>query len=286
MAHTEKVRERGPDGGFTASHESCERNDHGLEEGQVNGLAGVFPFNGEEFRGLAGLLDRLLFGIRLDEVDIHVNDFFRRDFGLFRRSLVLREVERFSEFYGLEVIGMALLPLCGKSLFRDKGFCIKGFAFPVGVFSAKGQKDLRVEVVRDVHQAGALRVGDEGKGSIVALCKAETLDIEGLGTTVPVEYGIGFPGIQLFNPDNVALILVDEVVIRRIEGTVGEDGENPVFTGEFADKVASAVLVEALDVRVVPYVLSAKGSYSLGFEDNLLDGILRNEVAAGSLSLD
>ena len=55
---------------------------------------------------------------------------------------------------------------------------------------------------------------------------------------------------------------------------------------ELTKMQTSSVLVESLDVLVKPDVLAADGRYALRLELDLLDRILRHEVASRSASLD
>ena len=50
--------------------------------------------------------------------------------------------------------------------------------------------------------------------------------------------------------------------------------------------VSAAVLVEALDIRVIPYILALKGGYAFGLELDTCYGVLCYKVTAGSASLD
>ena len=50
--------------------------------------------------------------------------------------------------------------------------------------------------------------------------------------------------------------------------------------------VSAAVLVEALDIGVIPYILALQGGDTLGLELDTCNGVLGYQVTAGSASLD
>ena len=181
---------------------------------------------------------------------------------------------------------MALLALGGEALLGDERLGLDDLGLAVGVLAAEDHLEAGIDILRQADKAGTASLGDEENGRIVALGKAETLDIEGLDTGVPVEGREGLVRVELLDEEDVALVFVDHVVARRVVGTVLEDRKDLVVAAELAEVFAAAVLVEALDVRVVPDILAADGGDALGLHDDLLDGILRHEVAAGRLALD
>ena len=141
-------------------------------------------------------------------------------------------------------------------------------------------------VAADLHQVGFRGVGDEADRGVVAQHEGEALDVETLDAAVPVEGGEGLVGVELLDEEHVALVFVDQVEGRGVEGAVAEDGEHLVALLELAEVLAVAVLVELLDVGVVPDVLTGDGADALALEGDGADGVLGHEVAARRLALD
>ena len=139
-------------------------------------------------------------------------------------------MERLPEFNGLQVVGMAFLALCGDALFGDIFFCVNYFRLSMSVLPAEGNEDLRMEVGGNVHKLRPFGVGDKQHRGIVAFYETEPLDIESFGGAVPIKYGPCLSLIQFLNPYKVSLILVDRLVISRIECTVAENSEYLVFS--------------------------------------------------------
>ena len=93
------------------------------------------------------------------------------------------------------------------------------------VFPAEGEEDLRMLVGRQVHQLGALGVGDEQHGRIVALGETEALHVVGFGGVVPVQGRVHAVGIQFFDADHISLILVHQFVGGGVVSAVGNVDE-------------------------------------------------------------
>ena len=141
-------------------------------------------------------------------------------------------------------------------------------------------------VAAEVHQVGLGSVGDEAERGVVADHEGETLDVETLDRAVPVEGGEGLVRVEFLDQQDVALVAVDQVEGGGVEGAVLEHGEHLVVVLELPEVQAVAVLVEFLDVGVVPDVLAGDGAHALALEGDVADGVLAHEVAAGRLALD
>ena len=195
-------------------------------------------------------------------------------------------MEGFGEFDGLEVQRGAFLALGGEAFLGDKGFGVKHIGLLVLELLAVGQEYLGMKVRSDVHQFGPLGVGNEKHGRVVALREAEALHIESLGGVVPVQDGVHATRIQFLYADNIALVLVHEVVRGGVIRAVRKNCKDLVLAGELAKVLSAAVFVEALDIGIVPDVLALKGGDALGLEGDARYGVLGYKVSAGSAALD
>ena len=195
-------------------------------------------------------------------------------------------MERLPEFHRLEVHVGALFAFGRETFLGDKLLYVNGFRLPVLELAAKGEHHLRVQVRGNVHQAGTPALCNEEHRRIIALHKAEALDIERFGGIVPVQDGINAGRVEFLYAHYVSLVLVHQVVRGGVVGAVGKDGQHAVFSGEFAQEFPAAFLVEALDVRIPPDVLALQGGNALGLELDFGNGVFGDQVAPGAASLD
>ena len=156
----------------------------------------------------------------------------------------------------------------------------------MGTLALESHLDLRPFISAHIHQERILALRDKEEGRIVAGCEGETLHIEGLGSGVPVKRRKGLHLIQLLNKQQVALVAVRQIERRGIIGTVLEDGQHLVFARELAQVDAPSVLVEFLDIRIVPDIFSADGRDAFRLQHNLLDDVLAHQVTSRGLALD
>ncbi len=156
----------------------------------------------------------------------------------------------------------------------------------MGTLALESHLDLRPFISAHIHQERILALRDKEEGRIVAGCEGETLHIEGLGCGVPVKRRKGLHLIQLLNKQQVSLVTVRQIERRGIIGSVLEDGQHLVFARELAQVDAPSVLVEFLDVRIVPDIFSADGRDAFRLQHNFLDDVLAHQVAARGLALD
>ena len=141
-------------------------------------------------------------------------------------------------------------------------------------------------VVGEFHQVGLAALGDETHGRVVAHGEGETLDVERLDGRIPVEGGEGLVGVELLYAEHVALIAVHQVEGCGVEGAVPEHGEHLVVFAELAEEQAVALVVELLDVGVVPDFLAGDSAHALAAQAYAAYDVLAHEVAPGCPALD
>ena len=145
--------------------------------------------------------------------------------------------------------------------------------------ATEGKLYNRTLVGRNSNQVTALGIGNKTKRSVVAYRETEPLHIEGLGRTVPVKGRIGLGSIQLFYLEHIALIAVAKVERSGIEGSVLENRQDLVLCAKLSKVDSAAVLIQPLDIGIVPDILAADSGNTLVLEGYPLDGVLCHKIA-------
>ena len=107
-----------------------------------------------------------------------------------------------------------------------------------------------------------------------------------MGLIVPIEGCEGLACFELFDSEQVSLILHAQVEARGVIASVPEYRKNMVPARELAQVQAVTILVEALYVLVEPYILASYGADALALELYALDRGLADQIAPRSLALD
>ncbi len=181
---------------------------------------------------------------------------------------------------------MAFLALGGVTLLGDVFLRVDVLRITMLVLASEDHLELRMPVLGNVHKVGFRSRGDERQRSVVAQDEAEPFDVERLGRPVVVEGGVGLVRIELLDLDNLALVTVGHIERSRVECSVLEYRQNLVLRAELAEVLATLLIVELLDVGVVPDVLASDRGHTLGFQLNPRDRVLGHQIAPGGLALD
>ena len=154
------------------------------------------------------------------------------------------------------------------------------------VLAAEGHLVLRTQVFGKGHQAGLRAVGYEALRVVLAEHEAEALHVVGLGGAVVVEGREGLLRVELLDEQHVALVFVHQLEACGVEGSVAEYRQHLVGSVELAQVDAASLVVELLDVGVVPDILARDRGHAAALEVDVAYGVLGHQVAARRLALD
>ena len=80
--------------------------------------------------------------------------------------------------------------------------------------------------------------------------------------------------------------MVVQVKVGEVEVTVVEHHENLVFIVELSEEASVFIVVEAVDIRIIPYLASAEGGMAVAFQRDAVHGVLREQVTLRGTALD
>ena len=80
--------------------------------------------------------------------------------------------------------------------------------------------------------------------------------------------------------------MVVQVEIGEVEVAVGEHHENLIFIVELAEEASVFIVVEAVDIGIIPYLAPAEGAMAVTLERDAAYGLLGEQVTLGGTSLD
>ena len=80
--------------------------------------------------------------------------------------------------------------------------------------------------------------------------------------------------------------MVVQVKVGEVEVAVVEHHENLVFIVELSEEASVFIVVEAVDIGIIPYLASAKCGMAVAFQRNAVHGMLREQVTLRGTALD
>ena len=150
----------------------------------------------------------------------------------------------------------------------------------------KGKLNHRTLIIRQSNQITTLTIRDKTKRRIVTYRETETLHIERLSRTIPIQSRVSLGSIQLLYTQHITLITVAKIERSSIECTILENSKNLVLCTKLAKMLPAPILIKTLNISIVPNILAANGRYTLVLQGNPLDAILGYQITAAATSLD
>ena len=92
--------------------------------------------------------------------------------------------------------------------------------------------------------------------------------------------------VPFLQSQDVVLVMVVHIEVGDVEFAVVEYYQDRVIIVEFSQESAVLIIVDAVYIRVKPYLSSSQGTVSVALQSDAADGSLGEQVALGSTSLD
>ena len=151
-------------------------------------------------------------------------------------------------------LALRLIALLSYPLFR-----CNNLRLTLGILASENHLILRIFIFRKSHQIAFSSIGNERQGGIVAEYERETLHIEILGVSIIIEGGKRFFGVEFLHQKHISLVFVHQVEGSGVESAVFEHSQHLVFGIELSQILSAFLIIELLDVGVVPNILACYG---------------------------
>ena len=120
-----------------------------------------------------------------------------------------------------------------------------------------------------------------------SLVEAETLDVRKILIILVVEHaGIDLVRVEFLNALDVCLKVIIHIWRGHIEVSVLQYDEYLVAIAEVSQQISLSVMIETVDIRVIPHFLSAESGASMTLQTDAMERIFGDDITPRTTSFD